>query len=665
MVTKSTQVSTVRAGASTLPTRKAHLWRILLVGLLAFLISACGGDDPPGEGQGSIGISVVGLPAGTNAAIVVTGSNFSRTVTANDAFPVDAGSYAINASNVSASGYNFTANAIPDSVSVIVDEVAGVLVRYNAVPRVVASGIPVINVREGERETLDLNTVIEDFENGRLNFEVITNSNPNVVATSVTSGVLAVRALQDAIDIEATVTAILTIRVTDDAGNTIEEAVRVNAIYTNGDGGTGNRPPSVTGELPDIRVGVGAAPISYDLTNFFADPDGFNTLDFSIISTTVSVASASVSGNTLTVTFANPGITNIRVTATDDEGATTSQGFQVSVVGITIPAVEGEQGGSTTIDLDDVFGNLGDNLSYEATSSNTDVATVSIDDNGVLTIDFVGPGTSVITVTVRDPEGDIVSQVSFTVTVTDGNNNGGGDNTAPVTRGLPDIIAEQNEPSRTFNLASFFSDAEDGGSGLSYEASSSDGAVSGVSLDGTRLTVSFGAVGNASITVVATDSGDLSVTDVFRVTVLPPFSNTAPTANDDTATAIAGITTSINVLVNDSDPESQALTVASVTQPSTGTASNQSNRVEYTAPGTFTGQVTFDYTIRDTFGATDSATVTVDVVANTGVPVANNDTAATLENTPLNVAAAALLANDTDPDTGDTLTVTAVDGSGG
>jgi hypothetical protein len=73
--------------------------------------------------------------------------------------------------------------------------------------------------------------------------------------------------------------------------------------------------------------------------------------------------------------------------------------------------------------------------------------------------------------------------------------------------------------------------------------------------------------------------------------------------------------------------------------------------------------VTFTYTIRDSFGATDSATVTVDVAANTGVPVAVDDSTTTSQNTATNIGTGVLLTNDTDPDAGDTLTVTAVDGT--
>ena len=70
---------------------------------------------------------------------------------------------------------------------------------------------------------------------------------------------------------------------------------------------------------------------------------------------------------------------------------------------------------------------------------------------------------------------------------------------------------------------------------------------------------------------------------------------------------------------------------------------------------------TFTYTISDGNGGTDTATVTITVTGVNDAPSAGNDTGATDEDTVLNVAATGVLANDSDPDTGDSLTVTAFD----
>lgn len=70
---------------------------------------------------------------------------------------------------------------------------------------------------------------------------------------------------------------------------------------------------------------------------------------------------------------------------------------------------------------------------------------------------------------------------------------------------------------------------------------------------------------------------------------------------------------------------------------------------------------TFTYTISDLFGATDTATVTITVTGVNDPPVAVDDSDSTDEDTVVNVSAPGVLGNDTDVDTGATLTVTAFD----
>ncbi len=68
----------------------------------------------------------------------------------------------------------------------------------------------------------------------------------------------------------------------------------------------------------------------------------------------------------------------------------------------------------------------------------------------------------------------------------------------------------------------------------------------------------------------------------------------------------------------------------------------------------------FRYTVSDGEGGSDTATVTITIVGN-DAPLAADDVYDTDEDTPLHVISPGLLANDTDPDTGDVLTVGSVD----
>ncbi|NOU45325.1 MAG: DUF4347 domain-containing protein, partial [Methyloglobulus sp.] len=73
---------------------------------------------------------------------------------------------------------------------------------------------------------------------------------------------------------------------------------------------------------------------------------------------------------------------------------------------------------------------------------------------------------------------------------------------------------------------------------------------------------------------------------------------------------------------------------------------------------------TFTYTVQDPGGlVSNTATLTITVTGTNDAPTAVNDTASTNEDIPLTIPVATLLANDTDPDTGDTLTVTSVQGA--
>ena len=118
------------------------------------------------------------------------------------------------------------------------------------------------------------------------------------------------------------------------------------------------------------------------------------------------------------------------------------------------------------------------------------------------------------------------------------------------------------------------------------------------------------------------------------------------------------IANSFNVLVNDSDPDGDTLTITAVGSPSRGTATIVGNRISYTPAAGFVGSDAFNYTISDGRGGSASATVTVTVRATVNVnrpPVARDDAYFVSQKfTNLDV-----LANDSDPD-GDPLTIVSV-----
>lgn len=88
--------------------------------------------------------------------------------------------------------------------------------------------------------------------------------------------------------------------------------------------------------------------------------------------------------------------------------------------------------------------------------------------------------------------------------------------------------------------------------------------------------------------------------------------NRPPRAIDDEAKVDQGSEVNIRVLANDWDPDGDRISIKSFTQGENGQVSlNDNGTLEYIPNADFTGTDTFTYTIKDTKGATDTATVTV------------------------------------------------------
>ena len=131
-----------------------------------------------------------------------------------------------------------------------------------------------------------------------------------------------------------------------------------------------------------------------------------------------------------------------------------------------------------------------------------------------------------------------------------------------------------------------------------------------------------------------------------------------PDAVDDSAN-VAGWASTIDVLANDSDPDGGGLTVASVGVAAHGTTSlNGNGTVHYVPAANYNGPDSFGYTIRDSVGFTDSATVSVTVDPANDPPTAVDDSVSINEDTP---TAINVLGNDSDVD-GDALTPIAIGG---
>ena len=137
--------------------------------------------------------------------------------------------------------------------------------------------------------------------------------------------------------------------------------------------------------------------------------------------------------------------------------------------------------------------------------------------------------------------------------------------------------------------------------------------------------------------------------------------NVGPSADADEATVIEdSIDDPIDVLIGDSDPDEDPLSIIAVSDPGHGTATIDApnHRVLYTPDADYNGPDSFSYTISDGRGKTATATVTIDVLPVNDKPTSANGT---LE-TDTNVATAidlASLASDVETTDGNlTFTIT-------
>ena len=148
--------------------------------------------------------------------------------------------------------------------------------------------------------------------------------------------------------------------------------------------------------------------------------------------------------------------------------------------------------------------------------------------------------------------------------------------------------------------------------------------------------------GTVTIPYTISDGNGGSAQSTLTITVTPV--NDAPVLQPDTATTPEGTAVLINVLANDSDVDSTALTVTAVSTAANGQATIVSNQVRYLPNDYYFGTDTFTYTVFD--GTTSvTSTVTVTISSTNNAPFAIDDNFDVTEDTKttLNV-----LANDYD-----------------
>ncbi len=259
---------------------------------------------------------------------------------------------------------------------------------------------------------------------------------------------------------------------------------------------------------------------------------------------------------------------------------------------------------------------------------------------------------------VYSPANNFNGADSFTYTITDGN---GGSFTGTVNI---DVAPINDAPNAIIN--NYETDEE---AAITFDVLSNDNDIDGdvISLDSFTQPANGSLVQNPDGTLSYTPNDGFNGIDTFTYTITDPDGltdtatvnitvnavNDAPETQADNIVLDEDTSATFDVLANDSDPDGDALSIATFTNPANGSlAQNPDGTFTYTPVGDFNGSDSFTYTVTD---GTETRTETVNITVNpiNDAPVASNDDVILDEDSS---ATFDVLANDVDID-GDTLSV--------
>lgn len=282
------------------------------------------------------------------------------------------------------------------------------------------------------------------------------------------------------------------------------------------------------------------------------------------------------------------------------------------------------------------------------------------------------------------PEVGFVGRDSFTYNVEDTQ---GGTSTATVTVDVQSLSTTLTPVDDTFDVTSNTAQVLDvlandtpgnGGSLSIFNVSQPTFGVVTENPDGTlTYTPNADYTGSDSFTYLVSDGVNEPEEASVQINVLAPIVNIAPTANNDRyrvdEDTILSVAASNGILVNDAAPEGaiESFTILRGTQ--NGEFSPDADGgFTYTPNDGFNGQDSFIYSVTDAEGLRDTATARITVDPVNDAPTARDDTFQTFESRVVSGSVIAApedtdpeteIASDSDPDLGDSLTVTKINGA--
>ncbi len=387
-------------------------------------------------------------------------------------------------------------------------------------------------------------------------------------------------------------------------------------------------------------------------TIVIADPDLYDSVDPD--SHTMSVTAAPLHGTvnlnaatgeyTYTPAENYNGMDSFTVTVVDEHAAEVVKTVEITVNPVNDPPEAENDSSSVSEDHSVVIDVLGNDDDIDLTREGDDLTIKSVDNVDNATVEIAADGKTLTFI----PAADWFGEESFTYTVTDRNN---ATDTATVTVTVNPVndpphisdVGNQTiqEDTSTGALTFTVTDVDNNDADLVVTAATSNGTVIPLSSivfggSGTNRTVTITPVGNkntwdriggadqpVTITLTVSD-GSLTDSDSFLVSVTPK--NDGPIARNDMATVVEDNSITISVLANDSDVdisnEGDELTITKVEGYNHADVqiTGGGKTLSFTPELNWTDPVEFTYTISDSSGATDTATVHVDITAVNDAP---------------------------------------------
>lgn len=357
-----------------------------------------------------------------------------------------------------------------------------------------------------------------------------------------------------------------------------------------------------------VSLDDGTEGVSYTVTNAqlianSTDVDG-DTLDVTAISGSNIAASENDDGS-WTLTSTEEGEQTITFTVSDGT-TTTTQTATINFADVdnslTSDSASLDEGGSTTITV----------LANDSIVDGGSVTAITQPDNGVAVLNDDGS----ITYT---PTSNYSGADSFTYTVTDEDNE---TQTAKV-----NLTVNATNTAPTVGTVTL-----DGGTeGVTYSLTDSQLLANSSDADGDSLSVT--SISGDNLIVINTGNGNWSLTSseegtkTITFTVSDGTTTTTQTATidfadvdnslaNDTASVTEDGSVSVAVLENDTIRDGGTITAVSSDNQNGGSVRIDGNNVVYTAASDYSGEDTFSYTVTDDSGDTQTASVTMTVIAD-------------------------------------------------